>query len=220
MGTIAEIKAKGEDRTGISGTDYDARWNVAIQRAIQEIGVVNFEFMYVPDGSISITTGVKGYDLPSDFQELDEDNVYIGANKLIRGSKEDIFFQPPENSGEPQRYRVFGVNSSGLQKIYVAYPLSDSSYTVNFGYWLKMPTYALDETPLISSVYSDTPIVSLAVHLFYRMVDEYQKADIALAEFLGDMRIMESKKDYVGLSYDELFQQRTQQVAQLEEEKK
>ena len=204
MSNRAAIQAAMEDWTGIRGTDYDNRYHRAINWAIAEICMVKFGILFVEGSDISVTSGVKQYDLPSDFNYAFK--FYIDGIELIEGTEEDLIFGL--DTGQPNYYCVSGSNGA-VRTVMIGAPTADSSYTVDFGYYKTLPSLTSDtDESAISTLYRDDPIISAAVGKFYTYIEKFQESMSVSQQFQYDMKRMEAVIPYVGKSYSEILQEK------------
>jgi len=211
--TIAsDIREEIKDRHAIEGTAYDDTIDRKVILACEEICSVDFSFLYVPSSTIQVTQNTIVYSTDANFKKLDEDNIYIGSskNKLIPGTMNHIYFNPPATTGMPRMFHVAGLDSTNIRTIYIGYPTADAGYIVYYGWWRKHGSFTTGQVPLIVTVHNSAPVVAYASFLLNKELGLRADAQDDLAEFLGLMREMEDAYGYSGRSYDEIMKLREQ----------
>lgn len=215
--TIAsDIREEVKDRASLEGTVYDATIDRKIALACEEICLVKLSVLYVPDyGGIILTPAVTKYELPANFGQMDEDNVYIvvGATQpsVIPGNIKDIHFSPSLTAGVPRMFCCSGMNTAlSARNIYIGCLTADIEYPFLFGYWRRNGTFLTTAVPFIVSVHNSAPVVAFTSYLLNKELGLLSSAQDDYLEFLGLMRGMEEYYGYSGKSYDEIVQLKEQ----------
>lgn len=211
--TIDNLISKVKARTGVTGENYDDIIHLCINRAIQMIGSLDFDFMYNPNGSIAIVSGIMQYPLAQDFRKLDYDHVYFiyGTTKkqLLPAQIRHIVFDTPTATGTPNFFCISGtiqVEQEIRNSIYVGAPISNINGTVLYGYWKRFNQYtSRNDIPELTHIWDSAPIVSGGIYFMWKELEQNAKAQDALIEHLADMRRMCYNLTFSGKTYDQII---------------
>lgn len=217
MTTLANIAQAVYDRTGLTDSNSVQVYR-ALNRAGEEVCSVQWDFLYSIYSAARTTSAA--YTLPATVAKVDRDNVYItlatGVNtKLLEGWRR---LDGLDYIGGTESSNILFIlegtsGTSALEQVKLSSVLSTAVTYLNVGHWIKHGTYTAAQEPLISKVYGDMPLISCACAIVWKEMEQNAKATDAFLEFAGDMRIMESKKTFTGMTYDQIVQLRDQ-VAQ------
>ena len=209
MGNFGSIQTAIIGRTGVSGDAYTDDIKRAINWAQREICTVAWQFLYTT-GTIAVSAaGGTTYTLPTGFNRLYK--VFIDNSgtpkELIKGTPEDIDLNPPSSSGMPLYYSVSSQVTSS-KKIMIGCPTADDDYTVTIGYYQFLSDLVSDSTTSqVSSAYKDSPLITGGTYKFLLDLEQTEASQIALAEFMRDMSVMESVVPHYGPGYSAMIQQ-------------
>jgi hypothetical protein len=183
-----------------------------LNRAHNIICSVKWAFLRGND-ELRLTDGVILYDLVPAVRTLKEDDIIIDVVSEIRNlmpSTPEMILNHTRRtamSGKPTRYCLHGLNGA-TQRILIGAPTSNSdAYIVRYAYWQNPDAYTAAETPLISAVYGDDPLISGALWAYWKALEQNAKATDALIEFVGDMKVMQSQFAYDGPGIEEILAQ-------------
>lgn len=212
VSTRADLKTFLNEKTGLSGEAYEDRKERYINFAQSEICITQFNFLKKSwTFSITVALGI-GYEVESDFGEIDYDNVWISTTRLVRGSEEDIILNPPATTGQPLQFVLAGVGTNNRQKLNFGNPTTNASYTATVRGWRKPTDLTLDtQYSIISQVYGDKPLLSYAEYLLWASVQEKGEADRAYRQFIIDFLMMEEKLPFTGPSYAKILRKQLEE---------
>jgi len=204
MGTVSDIVTQVKYQTGVD-TAYDDKIIAGINWAQQQVTAVKFMFLQETT-TLTLTAGTIQYNLPVSFNApyqfvLVEETAYYD---LVPGTIYDIWLNPQAAQGRPKCYSIAGV--SGIYNtVYIGCPTANKGYSVRCSYFRALATLTASSTSEVSTYYKDNPLISGAVYRLWKSMERQQFADASYQEFLSDMRIMCSEKDFIGPSYDEII---------------
>jgi hypothetical protein len=213
MSTITELRDAIYERTG-ADVNHATRIDRALNRSVQEICSVMWDFLLTP-ATLTLLIGETRYYLPTDFLVLKEEELlYYDATitrRLLPGTPEMIanFILTEGTLGKPTRYALYGISSDvghvNEHQIVIGCPIPSIDAAVDYFYWKKIPDYTALQTPIVSTLYNDIPIISGALWIYWKNLEQNDKAADAFNEFAGDMRVMQTKMSFTGNTHDQII---------------
>jgi len=213
--TFSQLRTKLEERTGVSGTTYEASRDRAINWAQEEICTVDWNFL-ITSTSFTLALGSPTYNLATDYLRASRFYCTSGTTRweLLPTNPDDILVNTLSYSSgvsKPLYYALGGNYGAGtIPRIHVGcHTHGYGTKTVNYSYIKKLTDLsATTDVSLISVVYRDDPLIAGASFKFHIDLERRDLAEKDFLEFCNAMATMCNALPFTGDNYATILQKR------------